>query len=273
VSGPERGGADPARLSLNQMTADHLSLPEAVEACARAGIEWFGPWRHKLDGRSPDTIRAAGLRVSSLCRGGFFPAATRAERRVREDDNRRAVEQAAELGTDVLVLVCGGTAGSELAEGRRMVAEGIERLVPFASDHGVRLAIEPLHPMMIVERSVIVTLAQANELAERFQPGEVGVIVDAYHVWWDPELERELDRASDRILGYHVSDWLVPTTDLLAGRGMMGEGAIDLPRIRRAVEGAGYDGPIEAEIINPALASEPADELIARVRSSYLAHA
>jgi sugar phosphate isomerase/epimerase len=262
-----------ARLSFNQITADHLRLAEVVEGCARHGIEWIGPWRHKLEPGSGDLIRAAGLRVSSLCRGGFFPAATTAERRERDADNRRAVEEAAELGTDVLVLVCGGAPGPELERGRRMVLEGIERLVPHARDCGVALAIEPLHPMMVVERSVIVTLGQANELAERFDPGDVGVVVDVYHVWWDPYLEREIARAGERILGYHVSDWLVPTTDLLAGRGMMGEGAIDLPAIRGLVEAAGYAGPIEVEVINSALAEVPGDELIARVRASYLAHA
>jgi sugar phosphate isomerase/epimerase len=272
-AGTADAGPDPDRLSFNQMTADHLSLDEVVDACAGAGIGWVGPWRHKLQPGSGERIRAAGLRVSSLCRGGFFPAGSEAERRERDADNRRAVEEAAELGTDVLVLVCGGARGSEIDRARTMVLEGIERLVPHARDCGVRLAVEPLHPMMVVERSVVVTLAQATAIAERFDREEVGVIVDAYHVWWDPELEREVARAGPRIRGYHVSDWLVPTTDLLAGRGMMGEGAIDLRRLRGMVESAGYRGPIEAEVINPDLASLSGDELAGRVRDSYLAHA
>jgi len=263
---------DLSRLSLNQITVDHLSLEQAVEACGRAGIGWIGPWRHKLDARSPELIGSAGLRVSSVCRGGFFPAASDAERRRRDDDNRRAVEEAAALGADVLVLVCGGAPGNELEAARAMVAAGIERLVPHAAEHGVRLGIEPLHPMMVAERSVIVTLAQANELAARFEPDRVGLIVDAYHVWWDPELERELDRARGRILGYQVSDWLVPTPDLLAGRGMMGEGVIALRRLRSLVEGAGYLGPIEVELINPANAELDGEELVARVCERYLAH-
>jgi sugar phosphate isomerase/epimerase len=270
VSG-EGPGLD--RLSFNQITADQLSLEEVVEGCVAAGIGWVGPWRHKLEPGSAERIRSAGLRVSSLCRGGFFPTASEAERRERDGDNRRAVEEAAELGTDVLVLVCGGARGPELGPARAAVLAGIERLVPHARDCGVALAIEPLHPMMVVERSVIVTLAQATELAERFDPGDVGVVVDAYHVWWDPDLGRQVARAGERILGYHVSDWLVPTTDLLAGRGMMGEGAIDLPGLRRLVDGAGYDGPIEVEVINHELRSIPGDELIRRVRESYLAHA
>lgn len=266
-------GAEISRLSFNQITADHLGLAEVAEGCADAGIRWLGAWRHKLEPGAAEVIRSAGLRVSSLCRGGFFPAATSAERRRREDDNRRAIEEAAELDTDVLVLVCGGAPGSELERARAMVAEGIERLVPDASAAGIRLGIEPLHPMMLVERSVIVSLAQANAIAGRFDPDLVGVIVDAYHVWWDPDLEREIARAGERILGYHVSDWLVPTTDLLAGRGMMGDGTIDLGRIRHLVERAGYEGPIEVEVINPSLAELPREALFSRVRESYVAHA
>lgn len=267
------GGPEPERLSFNQITADHLSLEQVVEGCAGAGIPWIGPWRHKLEPGSADRIRDAGLRVSSLCRGGFFPAASEAERRERDADNRRAVEEAAELETGVLVLVCGGARGADLERARTEVIEGIERLAPHAESCGVALAIEPLHPMMVVERSVIVTLAQANSIAERFDPDAVGVVVDAYHVWWDPDVEREIARAGPRILGFHVSDWLVPTTNLLAGRGMMGDGAIDLPRLRHLADHAGYDGPIEVEVINPELAQLPGDELLALVRERYLAYA
>ena len=267
------GGPDAGRLSFNQITADHLTLEQVVEGCAAAGIGWIGPWRHKLEPGSAARIRDAGLRVSSLCRGGFFPAASEAERRERDADNRRAVEQAAELETGVPVLVGGGARGADLERARAEVIAGIERLVPQAEACGVALAIEALHPMMVVERSVIVTLAQANSIAERFDPGAVGVIVDAYHVWWDPDIDSEIARAGPRILGYHVSDWLVPTTDLLAGRGMMGDGAIDLPRLRHLVDHAGYDGPIEVEVINPELTQLPGDELMGLVRERYLAYA
>lgn len=263
---------DLARLSFNQVTADHLSLEQVVDGCVAAGIDWIGPWRHKLDPRSAELIRSAGLRVSSLCRGGFFPSALESERRGRNADNRRAVEEAAALGADVLVLVCGAAPDRDLRAARRMVAEGIERLAPHAAEHGVKLGIEPLHPMMVAERSVVVTLGQANDLAERFDPDVVGVVVDAYHVWWDPQLERELERASGRILGYHVSDWLVPTPDLLAGRGLMGDGVIELRRLRGLVEAAGYDGPIEVEVINPMLTELRRDELIGLVAERYLEH-
>jgi sugar phosphate isomerase/epimerase len=260
--------ADLSRVSLNQITAEQLSLDEAAGACAWAGLSWIGPWRHKLaDGpeAAARAVREAGLGVSSLCRGGFFPALDAAGRRERDADNRRAIDEAAALATDVLVLVCGPAPDGDLAAARRMVLEGIERLLPYAAERGVRLGIEPLHPMQIAERSVVVTLAQANDLAERFDPAQVGVVIDAYHVWWDPDLERQVERAAGRILGYHVSDWLSPTHDVLAGRGMMGDGVIDLRGLRGLVEAAGYDGPIEVEVINPALAALTGDELVARV--------
>ena len=268
---------DLARLSLNQITIDQCSLPEAVDACGRAGLTVIGPWRHKVAEvgveRAAKLIRAGGLRVSSLCRGGFFPAADAAGLRAADADNRAAVEEAAALGTDVLVLVCGPPLGRDLEGARAQILAGIERLVPHAEDHGVRLGIEPLHPMMISERSAIVTLGEANDLAERFDAHRVGVVVDAYHVWWDPRLYDEIARAGRRIFGYHVADWLVPTTDRLQGRGMMGAGAIDLPRIRAAVERAGYDGPIEVEVINREAWARPGDEIVAEACAAFVAAA
>jgi sugar phosphate isomerase/epimerase len=260
------------RLSLNLMTVDHWGLPEAVERCAAAGIATIAPWRHQLAAagveESARRIRDAGLTVSSLCRGGFFTADG------ADDDNRRAVEEAAVIGAPVLVLVCGPPIGNDLQAAREKIAAGIERLLPHAADHGVRLGIEPLHPMMIGERSAIVTLGEALALARALGGApDVGVVVDAYHVFWDPQLEPELAAANGLIAGYHVSDWLVPTPDLLAGRGLMGDGIIDLHGIRRLIDGAGYDGPIEVEVINPALADVPADALLADITARFEAHA
>ena len=264
-----------SRCSLNLMTIDQWSLEEALEACAAAGLGWIGPWRHKLGARGAAEcgriVREAGVRVSSLCRGGFFPAPD-AERRARDDDNRRAIEEAAELGTDVLVLVCGRTLNRDLAAARRMVAEGIERVLPDAIEHGVRLGIEPLHPMMIAERSVVVTLAEANDLAERFDTEWVGVVVDAYHVFWDSDVERQIARAAGRILGFHVSDWVTPTGDVLSARAMMGDGIIDVRRLRLLVEQAGYAGPVEIEVINSGLRDRPGDEVFRLAVERYLAH-
>ncbi|HEX5622085.1 MAG TPA: sugar phosphate isomerase/epimerase family protein [Solirubrobacteraceae bacterium] len=254
---------DAGRLSLNLITVDHWSLEEAVERCAAAGIEWLAPWRHQLAADAPAVISAAGLRVSSLCRGGFFTA------RGAEDDNRRAVDEAAALGAPVLVLVCGPPVDGDLSGARATIAAGIERLLPYAASCGVRLGIEPLHPMMVGERSAIVTLGEALALARSFEDPAVGVVVDAYHVFWDPRLDDELAGAGGLIAGYHVSDWLVPTPDLLAGRGLMGDGIIDLPRLRGLVEAAGYSGPVEVEVINPALAAVPPDELLADIVARF----
>ncbi len=266
---------DLSRLSLNQYTTQHWSLREAVEGCARAGIPWIGVWRDKVAETglvaSARLLRHAGVRVSSLCRGGFFPAATAAERDARIDENRRAVDEAAELGTDLLVLVCGPAPDRDIEAARGMVEDGIGRLLLYAAERGVRLGIEPLHPMFAGDRSVVVTLGQATALAERFGSPYVGIVADAYHIWWDPELYPQITRAGQRIVAFHVSDWLVPTPDLLMGRGMMGDGVIELRRIRTAVDAVGYDGPIEVEIFNHAIWNTPGDEVLRLMGERYLA--
>lgn len=264
--------AGSARLSFNQITSGHATLSEAVDACVAAGIGWIAPWRHKLssDGAARDArrIRDAGLQVSSLCRGGAFPAATLPERRQRIDDNRRAIEEAAALNSPVLVLVCGPAPGRDIDGARAMVEDAIAELAPEAHRSGVRLGIEPLHPMFAADRSCIVTLDQAIAMARRCGD-DVGVIIDAYHVWWDPELYAAIDRARGRILGFHVSDWIVPLPDVLMGRGMMGDGCIELRRIRQAVDASGYDGPIEVEIFNESIWSQPAAETALRVKHRF----
>ncbi|THF76710.1 sugar phosphate isomerase/epimerase family protein [Cohnella fermenti] len=261
------------RISLNQITIDRSSLEEAVEGCSRADIPWIALWRHKIAetglAESKRLVRDAGIRVSSVCRGGMFPAATANGRQANLDDNRRAVEEAAELGAEALVLVCGPAPDRDIDSARKWVAEGIERLVPFALDHGVKLGIEPLHPMYAAERSVIVTLDQAITLAERHSSQDVGVVVDVFHVWWDPGLYKQIARAEGRIVGFHVSDWIVPTPDLLMGRGMMGDGVIEIRRIREAVEAAGYKGPIEVEIFNRDIWDRPRDEVLILMKERF----
>jgi sugar phosphate isomerase/epimerase len=268
---------DPSRLSLNQKTTNNWSVRVAAEGCARAGIGFIGLWRDKVSetglSESARIVRDAGLRVSSLCRGGKFPAIDAAERRSRLEDNRRAVEEAAALGTDVLVLVCGPALERDLEAARVMVEEGVSELAPYAAEVGVKLAIEPFHPVLMQERSVIVTLSQALDLAEWFEPDRVGVIVDAYHVWWDPDLYPQISRASGRIFGFHANDWLPPKPDLLLSRAMMGDGPIEIRRIREAVDAAGYAGPIEVEIFNQEIWKSPGDEVVALTKERYLQHA
>jgi sugar phosphate isomerase/epimerase len=266
---------DISRLSLNQATTQSWSLREAIEGCARVGIPRISVWRDKLAElglhQAAQLVRDAGLRVSSVCRGGFFPAATAAERQARIDDNRRAVDEAAALDADVLVLVCGPAPDKDITAARAMVREGIAALLPYAQERGVKLGIEPLHPMFASDRSVIVTLAEANALVEQLGSASLGVVIDVYHVWWDPDLYAQIERARGHILGFHVNDWLVPLPDPLLGRGMMGDGVIELRRIRTAVDAVGYAGPIEVEIFNESIWDTSGDEVLALMRDRYLA--
>jgi sugar phosphate isomerase/epimerase len=263
--------ADYARLSLNQITTNRWSLAEALEGCLRAELPAIGIWRHKIAEvglqESRRLVRQAGLHVSSVCRGGMFPAATAEERARRIEDNRRAIDEAAELAADTLVLVCGPPPDRDIAAARRMVEDAITELVPYARERNVAMAIEPLHPMYAAERSCITSLEEANALADKLA---VGIVVDVYHVWWDAMLERELARARGRIRGFHICDWLVPTPDMLMGRGMMGDGCIDIHRIRTLVEAAGYNGFIEVEILNQRIWDQPGDDVLQLMKERYL---
>jgi len=253
---------DPGLLSLNTATVrEKWSLREMIEGCARRGIRGISPWRDKLAQlgvkEAARLVRDNGLTVTGLCRGGMFPAADRKGRQAALDDNLRAVDDAAALGARCLVLVVGGLpAGSkDLAGTREMVRDGIGETLERARGAGVPLAIEPLHPMYCADRACVNTMAQALDLCDELDSskgGALGVAVDVYHVWWDPELERQIGRAGDkRLLAFHVCDWLVPTTDLLNDRGMMGDGVIELPLIRSWMEAAGYRGFHEVEIFSP----------------------
>ena len=241
--------ADAARLSINTATLKNLSLREAIEACAAAGIRGIAPWRDRLQecgvAEAARLIADHGMTVSGLCRGGMFTSEGWL------DDNRRAVDEAAAIGASCLVLVVGGLVpGSKnLADARRRVRDGIAALLPHARAAGIPLAIEPLHPMYAGDRACVNTLGHANDLCDELGEG-LGIAADVYHIWWDPALEREISRAGSRILAFHVCDWLVPTTDLLLDRGMMGDGVIDIPRIRALVDRTGYEGAIEVEIFS-----------------------
>lgn len=249
---------DTRLLSINGATLRaQWDLAQIIEGCARAGIGAVAPWRDQVTkiglDRAARLIRDAGLAVSDLCRGGMFPAAAAAGRQAALDDNRRAVDEAVTLGARCLVLVVGGLppGSKDIAGARQQVRDGIAALLEYSRAAGMKLAIEPLHPMYAADRACVNTLKQANDLCDGLGPG-VGVAVDVYHVWWDPELDTEIARAgrAGRILAFHVCDWLVPTTDLLLDRGMMGDGVIDIRRIRSLVEAAGYAGCCEVEIMS-----------------------
>ena len=252
---------DPGLLSLNTATVrEKWSLREAIEGCARHGIRGISPWRDKLAAlgvkEAAKLIRNNGLKVTGLCRGGMFPAADRKGRQAALDDNLRAIDEAAALGARCLVLVAGGlpAESKDLGGARAMVRDGIGEVLDRARGAGVALAIEPLHPMYCADRACVNTMSHALDLCDELDSakgGALGVAVDVYHVWWDPDLKRQIERAGDkRLLAFHVCDWLTPTTDLLNDRGMMGDGVIDIPLIRSWMEEAGYRGFHEAEIFS-----------------------
>jgi sugar phosphate isomerase/epimerase len=247
------------RLSLNQATVKRLGVPEAVDLCVRHGIKAIGLWREPVAELGLDeaaaTVKAAGLRVSSLCRAGFFTYAD-------------PVARQAAIGTDTLVLVSGGLVpGSrDIGLARRMIADAIGELVPVAQSYGVRLGIEALHPVFAADRCVITRLGEALDLAVQFPASAVGVVVDTYHVWWDAALLSDIARAGERIVSYQVCDWILPLpADTLLGRGHVGDGHIDFPPVSAAVAAAGYTGDIEVEIFNEAVWSAPPDETAATV--------
>jgi sugar phosphate isomerase/epimerase len=262
------------RLSINHYSVRQLGLEQLLRECRELEIPYVGLWRDKVHEMGIERARAliapAGPKVSSLCRGGFFPYDDEAQRRKSIEENRKVIDEAAALGAQLVVLVCGGIAAAGLSASREMVAEGIANLVPYAAERGIRLGIEPLHPMFAADRSVIVTLAQANELAAHFPADVVGIVVDVYHVWWDPALEREIDRAGGRIFGFHVSDWIVPLPDILNGRGLMGDGYIEVSAISALVERAGYHGPIEVEIFNQDLWQLPGRAALDQIKERFI---
>ncbi len=271
--------ADPrlSRLSINSKTVDGWSLPELVDGVAAAGLQAVGLWRepvadHGLD-RAAKLVRDAGLRVSSLCRGGFLTAIEPAARAAAIEDNRRAIDEAATLGTNTLVMVVGGLpkGSRDLVGARERVADALAELAPYAGERGVRLALEALHPMYCADRAVLSTLGQALDLAEPFPPAQVGVVVDTFHIWWDPEVWRSIERAGERIASFQVCDFLVPIpADVLLARGYMGDGVIDFPPFVAAVEAAGWRGDVEVEIFNADVWAQPGDQVVQTVVQRYL---
>jgi sugar phosphate isomerase/epimerase len=262
-------------LSLNTKTTSNWSLREAADGCVRAGIPGIGVWRDKVAEIGADAaaalLTASGLTVTSLCRGGFFTSPGAAA------DNRLAVDEAQTLGAATLVLVCGGLppGSKDLAAARAQVAAGIAALAPYAAGRGVRLAIEPLHPMFCADRSVVATLRQALDLTEAIGADNVGVCVDTYHVWWDPEVFEQIARAgrTGRIFAFQVCDFLVPIpADALLGRGHVGDGVADIPALARAVREAGYDGFTEVEIFNADVWATPGDQTLATIIDRHRAY-
>ena len=266
-----------SEISLNVWTTKGWSLPEAIDGCVRHGIGGIGLWRDKVDQTGLDQaaklVAASGLTVTSLCRGGFFTSAATAAAATTgggdgvpaADDNRRAVDEAVALGAPVLVLVAGGLApgSKDLPAAREAVVRGVAELAPYAAQRGIRLAIEPLHPMFCADRAVVSTLGQALDMCDLIGADNVGVCADTYHIWWDPQVYDQIARAGQRIFLFQVCDFVLPIpADALLGRGHVGDGVIDIPALARAVAAAGYDGFTEVEIFNQRVWDTPGDQTL-----------
>ncbi|WP_152354107.1 sugar phosphate isomerase/epimerase family protein [Brachybacterium subflavum] len=275
---PASRPASVPRLSLNRWSVRTTPIGQVLAACVDGGIGGIGLWRQDVETTGLTELRRrvddAGLQVTSLCRGGFFTAADPADRRAALEDNRRAIDEAVGLGTDVLVLVVGGLSheDKDLAAARERVAENIAQLAPHAEQAGVRLAIEAMHPIFAADRGVVSTTAQALDIAEQVGSDAVGAIVDTYHVWWDPGLAASIARAgaSGRLLGYQVCDWILPlAAETLNSRGYMGDGFIDFPAITRMIAETGYSGPIEVEIFHEDVWATPVEQAVRTIRERF----
>ena len=269
---------DLSRLCIHTITTKPWDIETAARRFSEAGIGGITVWRDALEGRdikrTGDMLRESNLKIVSLCRGGFFPHLESSGREAAIDENRRAIDEAASLGAPLVVLVCGAVAGQSLNDSRKQIHDGIAAILPHAEAAGVRLAIEPLHPMYADSRSAINTLAQANDLAEDLNSPWVGVAVDVYHLWWDPSLEREIRRCGENgnLSAFHICDWKTPTTDLLNDRGLMGEGCINIRQIREWVETAGFNGFNEVEIFSSRYWAEDQSVFLDQIKQAYLEH-
>jgi sugar phosphate isomerase/epimerase len=266
---------DLSQLCIHTITTKPWTIEEAAKKFAAAGVKGITVWRDALEGRNTrktgERLKDLGLKIVSLCRGGFFPDIDKTKRSAAIAENRKAIDEAAELGTSMVVLVCGAEPRQSLQDSRNQIQEGIQILLPYAEKAGVRLAIEPLHPMYADSRSAINTMAQANEMAEALNSPWVGVAVDVYHLWWDPFLEQEIKRCgkNGNLLAFHICDWNVPTTDLLLDRGLMGEGCIPIRSIRAWVEETGFNGFYEVEIFSNKFWKGDQSEFLKKIIKAY----
>ena len=247
---------DLSKLCIHTITTKPWPVETAIREFSAAGVKGITIWRDALHGRDIKAVaqqaKDSGMSIVSLCRGGFFPSSDPTKRKLAIDDNRKAIEEAAQLGAPMIVLVCGSAPDQSLEDSRKQIQDGIREVMDEAAAANVKLAIEPLHPMYADTRSAINTLRQANEMAEAIHANNVGVAVDVYHLWWDPDLKKEIERcaANKHLYAFHICDWSVPTKDMLNDRGLMGDGCIPVKEIRGWVEGTGFNGFNEVEIFS-----------------------
>lgn len=266
---------DLSQLCIHTITTKPWSIEEAAKNYLAEAVKGITVWRDALTNRNIKTtgqlLRDHGLNIVSLCRGGFFPNKEKEKRKIAIDDNFKAIEEAFELGTKLIVLVCGADPSQSLEDSRKQIQEGIEIILPQAKAAGIKLAIEPLHPMYADTRSAINTLAQANDMAAQINSPYVGVAVDVYHLWWDPSLEQEIKRCgkNDHLFAFHICDWNSPTTDMLLDRGLMGDGCIPVNKIRSWVEATGFNGFYEVEIFSNKYWQQDQSQFLKKIIKAY----
>jgi len=269
---------DYQNLCIHTITNKAWSLDECLENYARASIGGITIWRQTVRNQNltsaGDKITQSGLKLASYCRGGFFPADSQENLQAAIDENLKTLDEAAELKAPLLVLVCGAQPGQSLEKSREQINRGLEAILPRAEDLGVKLAVEPLHPMYADDRSAINTLKQANDVCDKFSSEFLGVAVDVYHLWWDPDLEPEIKRCgkSGYLFAFHICDWITPTKDILNDRGLMGEGCIPLKKIRGWVNEAGFNGYSEVEIFSESWWNHDQEDYLSRIKEAYLEH-
>jgi sugar phosphate isomerase/epimerase len=267
---------DLSRLCIHTFTTKPWSIEECIENYSAAGVSGITIWRNVLEQKNLSEIRKrledSPLKVVSLCRGGFFPSVEIQKREAAIEDNLHAIEQASAVGAPLIVLVCGADGRQSLEQSRDQIKEGIVKILPAAKSAGVKLAIEPLHPMYAGDRSAVNTIKQANDMAAEINSEWVGVAVDVYHLWWDPTLKEEIQRcaAQDHLFAFHICDWNVPTIDFLNDRGLMGEGCINIPQIRSWVEDTGFNGFHEVEIFSNKFWATDQKEYLEKIKTAYL---
>jgi sugar phosphate isomerase/epimerase len=266
---------DLSQLCIHTITTKPWSIEEAAKNFSAEGVKGITVWRDAITNRNikqtGQLLRDHGLKIVSLCRGGFFPAKEKEKRQTAIEDNLRAIEEAADLGAPLIVLVCGADPAQSLEDSRKQIQEGIETVLPKAKASGIKLAIEPLHPMYADTRSAINTLAQANDMASEINSRYVGVAVDVYHLWWDPFLEQEIKRCGENnhLFAFHICDWNSPTTDMLNDRGLMGDGCIPVNKIRSWVEATGFNGFYEVEIFSNKYWQQDQSDFLKKIIKAY----
>jgi sugar phosphate isomerase/epimerase len=267
---------DLSKLCIHTLTTKPWDIDACVRNYSMKGIKGITVWRNLLENKNLNGVKALlddfGMNVVSLARGGFFPSIDAGKRQMAIDDNLLAIEQAAAIGAPMIVLVCGADGGQSLEKSRAQIAEGIIKILPAAQSAGVKLAIEPLHPMYAGDRSAINTICQANDMDGMINSDFVGIAVDVYHLWWDPDLQAGIQRCGEqnKLFAFHVCDWNLPTTDFLNDRGLMGDGCINVPEIRSWVEDAGFKGYIEVEIFSDKYWATDQKAYLEKIKQAYL---